>query len=93
MALCTRKDSPRAVAVKLGVYRPTLYNWKNQLIGRQAPASIKRIPPFAPSKERDELEREVELSRRALRQLRVEQDLMNNANELLKRVWATTCSS
>jgi transposase-like protein len=40
--LCTREKSAQAVADKLGVCRPTLYNWKNQLLGREAPASMKR---------------------------------------------------
>ena len=39
MELCTRQESAQAVADKLGVCRPTLYNWKNQLLGREV-----RIP-------------------------------------------------
>jgi putative transposase len=42
MELCTREESAQAVADKFGVCRPTLYNWKNQLLGREAPASMKR---------------------------------------------------
>jgi transposase-like protein len=40
--LCTREESARLIARKAGVSRPTLYNWKNQLLGRDAPASMKR---------------------------------------------------
>ena len=40
LELCTREGSAQVVAQKLGVSRPTLYNWKNQLLGREAPASI-----------------------------------------------------
>lgn len=40
MGLCTREESAQAVADKFGVCRPTLYNCKNQLLGREAPASI-----------------------------------------------------
>ena len=39
--LCTRPDSAQAVAQKLDVDRATLYKWTNQLLGREAPASIK----------------------------------------------------
>lgn len=85
MALCTREESAQAVADKLGVCRPTLYNWKNQLLGREAPASMKRTDQTSLSQERDELEREVESLHRAVRQLRLEQDLLNKANELLKK--------
>ena len=38
MELCTRQEGAQAVAERLGVCRPTLYNWKNQLLGREAPA-------------------------------------------------------
>lgn len=41
MELCAREESAQAVADKFGVCRPTLYNWKNQLLGRKAPASMK----------------------------------------------------
>lgn len=44
MELCTRHQSAQAVADKLSVCRPTLYNWKNQLLRREAPASMKHGP-------------------------------------------------
>jgi len=40
--LCARQESAQAVAQRLDVDRVTLYNWKNQLLGRDAPASMKR---------------------------------------------------
>jgi transposase-like protein len=43
IGLCSRQESARAVAEKLGVCRPTLYNWKNQLLGPEAPASIRKL--------------------------------------------------
>ena len=47
--LCTRKTSAQEIAVKLAVCRPTLYNWKNQLLGPEAPVSMKRLndPPIS----------------------------------------------
>ena len=83
--LCTRQESAQAVADKIGVCRPTLYNWKNQLLGREAPASMKHNDQSPQARERDELERQVEILRREVRQLRIEQDLLNKANELLKK--------
>ena len=85
LELCTREGSAQAVAQKLGVSRPTLYNWKNQLLGREAPASMKQTNQSPHAQERDELERQVEALRREVRQLRLEQDLLNKANELLKK--------
>ena len=35
--LCTRKTSDQAISQKLEVCRPTLYNWKNQLLGPKVP--------------------------------------------------------
>ena len=83
--LCTRQESAQAVADKLGVCRPTLYNWKNQLLGREAPASMKHTHRSSQQRERDELELQVAVLRREVRQLRLEQDLLNKANELLKK--------
>lgn len=37
--LCARDESARVVAQKTGVSRLVLYNWKNQLLGREVPAS------------------------------------------------------
>ena len=41
IALCTRTSSAQVIAQKIAVCRPTLYNWKNQLLGREAPISMK----------------------------------------------------
>jgi putative transposase len=40
--LSTRTTSAEAIAKKNKVCRPTLYNWKNELIGPEVPASMKR---------------------------------------------------
>lgn len=58
--LCTRRESAQAVAEKLGVCRPTLYNWKNQLLGREAPASMKHSNNSPPAPEWAELERQLQ---------------------------------
>jgi len=41
IALCTRQETVRAIAQQLGVFRPPLYNWKNELFGREVSASMK----------------------------------------------------
>ncbi|CAE6817538.1 IS3 family transposase ISBmu11 [Paraburkholderia aspalathi] len=83
--LCTREESARLVAQKAGVSRPTLYNWKNQLLGREAPASMKRQKKPAPDSERAKLEQQVESLRRDVRQLQLEHDILKKANELIKK--------
>lgn len=83
--LCTREERARLVAQKAGVSRPTLYNWKNQLLGREAPASMKRQKKAVPDHERAELEQQVESRRRDIRQLQLEHDILKKANELIKK--------
>ena len=85
IALCTRQESAKAVAQKLGVCRPTLYNWKNQLLGLEASASMKRRQKTPSSPEREELERQLESLRLEVRLLQLEHDLLMKANELIKK--------
>lgn len=85
IALCTREGDAESVASEFGVSRETLYNWKNQLLGAEAPASMKRHRDLSASSEREELERQLEELRRDVRRLQLEQDLLKKANELLKK--------
>jgi putative transposase len=85
IALCTRQGKALAIAQDLGVCRETLYNWKNQLLGREAPASMKRQskPPVDPDKA--QLEQELEALKGELRRLQLEHDLLVKANEIIKK--------
>ncbi len=83
--LCTRQTSARAIAQKLAVSRGTLYKWENQLLGPEAPASMKPNNDSPPDPERAELERQVQTLRRDIRKLQLEHDLLRKANELLKK--------
>jgi transposase InsO family protein/transposase-like protein len=83
--LCTRKTSAQAIAQKLAVCRPTLYKWKNQLLGHEAPPSMKRQNDSKPVPEQTELQRQVESLQRDIRRLQLEHDLLKKANELLKK--------
>lgn len=85
IALCTQQESANALAQKLGVCRPTLYNWKNQLLGPEESASMKRLQETPSSPEREELERQLESLRLDVRRLQLEHDLLMKANELIKK--------
>ena len=85
IALCMRQGGAQSVAQELGVSRPSLYNWKNQLLGHDAPASMKRKKDSPPDSERAELEQQIQALRRDIRRLQIEQDLLKKANELLKK--------
>ena len=87
------QGSTKAVAQQLGVSRPTLYNWKNQLLGHEVPASMKCHADLPLEPQRAELERQLETLRRDVRNLQLEHDLLKKANELLKMAWASTCNS
>jgi putative transposase len=85
IGLCTREESAQAVAQKLDVDRTTLYKWKNQLLGREAPASMKHYKDSPPEPERAELEQQLKSLRRDIRQLQLEHDLLKKANEIIKK--------
>jgi putative transposase len=86
MALCLRQGSAQAVAQELGVSRPSLYNWRDQLLSNEALASMKPQQDPPPSSERDELERQVDRLQRDVKRLKLEQDILKKANELLRMV-------
>ncbi|WP_137940502.1 IS3 family transposase [Chitinivorax sp. B] len=83
--LCTRQESARAIAQKLGVTRPTLYNWKDQLLDRGVPASMRRQKDSPPALERAELERQLETLQHEIWKLQLEHDILKKANELIKK--------
>ncbi|MGR8928726.1 MULTISPECIES: IS3 family transposase [Rhizobium] len=83
--LCSRRESARSVAQKVGVSRQTLYDWKNQKLGREVPASMTRRRELPPTASRDELERELEALRSDVKRLQLEHDLLTKANELIKK--------
>ena len=84
IALCMRQGSAQSVAQDLGVSRPSLYNWKSQLLSHEA--SMKRPQKDCPpSSERNELEQQLEALRRDIRHLELERDILKKANELLKK--------
>lgn len=88
LELCTRTTSALTIAESVGVCRPTLYNWKNQLLGREASASMKRRQTSQTTpkpKDLTELEQQVALLERDIRRLRLEHDLLKKANELLNK--------
>ncbi len=85
LGLCNGEESAQEVADRLGVCRPTLYSWRNELLGHEVASSMKRRKTSALAPEREELERQLEALQRDVRQLQLEHDLLKKANELLKK--------
>ena len=73
IALYMRQASAQAVADDVGVSRGSPYKWKNQLLGHEAPAPIRRQQD-APARS-DQAERERQL----------EKDVLKKASKLLKK--------
>ena len=74
IALCMRPASAQAVADEAGVSRGSLYKWKNQLLGHESTAPMKRQQDAPASPDRVELERQVEALQRDIRRLELEKD-------------------
>jgi len=85
IALCTRPASAQAVADEVGVSRGSLYKWKNQLLGHDAPASMKRKQSAPASSDRADLEQQLQTLQQDIRRLQLEKDVLKKANELLKK--------
>ncbi|MCH4814097.1 IS3 family transposase, partial [Halomonas neptunia] len=87
VGLYSRKETTQTLAENFGVSRPTLYNWKNQLLGPEAPATMKRknTVPSGSAPELEKLESQFETLQRDIRQLQIEHDLLKKANELIKK--------
>lgn len=85
IALCTRQGSAKSVAQDLGVSRPTLYNWRTQLLGEDASTSMKPEQDPLQGSERAELEEQLAALRREIRRLQLEQDILKKASELIKK--------
>lgn len=85
IALCTRPASAQTVADEVGVSRGSLYKWKNQFLGHDISASMKRKQDATASSDRADLEQQLEMLRQDIRRLQLEKDLLKKANELLKK--------
>jgi putative transposase len=86
--LCSRKTSALEIAQKLAVCRPTLYNWKNQLLGQEVPTSMnpRKSPGTDPDQSQlTELQQQIESLERDVRRLQLEHDILKKANEILKK--------
>ena len=84
IAFCMRSASAQAVADDVGVSRGSLYKWKNQLLGHETSAPMKRQQDAPASSDRAELEEQLEALRRDIRRLQLEKDVLKKTSELLK---------
>lgn len=65
--------------------RQTLYKWKDQRLGREAPASMTHHRDLPQTASRAQREYELEVLRREVQRLQLERDLLKKASELQKK--------
>ena len=73
------------VSQELGVSRGRLYQWRDQLLGNGDDATLKTKRVKKTDENRDKLLSEIETLQQQVHQLRLEQDILKKANELLKK--------
>ena len=81
----TRDTSAAAVAEQIGVSRCTLYNWRNQLLDKQARPTVKKSRGQPAPDERDALRAEVKALEKRVHELQLEHDVLVKASEIVKK--------
>lgn len=87
-SLCTRESSAEAVARVHGVSRPTLYQWKKKLLGKEVQTDMTDMANAengeAP-KSKEELLQEIESLQKQIRRLKLERDVLEHTAEIIKK--------
>ena len=77
----TRDCTADEIARKHGVERPSLYFWKNQILGEDYEVSRNQYT----QEDVDSLKREADELRKEVKRLRLEKDVLEKAAEVLKK--------
>lgn len=83
--LCDRHGSARKVAENIGVSRPMLYKWKDQLLGDEAYRSMRKRNVIAPEDDRTVLLERIAQLEQQVHRLQLEHDILTRANDLIKK--------
>ena len=84
--LCTRQISATAVAQRYGVTDSALYNWRDQLLGKEAKrSSVKRQDDNASDDDPEALRAEVKALEKRVHELQLEHDILVKASEIVKK--------
>ncbi|NLB82684.1 MAG: IS3 family transposase [Synergistaceae bacterium] len=84
-ALCTREGSAQEVARVYGVSRPVLYQWKNNLLGREDQTAMKDFGDETILKTKEELLEEIEGLNKQIKRLKLERDVLEVTAEIIKK--------
>lgn len=85
IALCSRRGSAESIAEIRGVTRASLYNWKNDLLGKEnamakAEKKLQNLPDG-----KDQLLSEIATLKEQVQRLKLEKDILEAAAELIKK--------
>jgi len=84
-ALCTREGSAREVAETHKVSRPTLYQWKNALLGKEAGSVMTDAENGVMQKTKEELLDELASLKKEIKRLKLERDVLRVTAEIIKK--------
>ena len=81
--LLIRERTAKKIADDIGVDRVTLYNWKNQYLGKEAATKMKPIIDLPNDKE--SLESEVKRLKVQIHRLELEKDILEKTTDIIKK--------
>jgi|BioPla2DNA2_1021312.scaffolds.fasta_scaffold24966_1 transposase InsO family protein/transposase-like protein len=81
--LLLREKKAKEIADNIGVDRVTLYNWKNQKLGKEAAAKMK--PRTKLPNDKESLELEVNRLKEQIHRLELEKDILEKTTEIIKK--------
>lgn len=84
-ALCTREVSAKEVAQGHGVSRPTRYQEKKELLGKEAQDTMPDAKNEKAQKNKEELLEEIETLQKQIRKLKLERDVLEHTAEIIKK--------
>ena len=83
--LCTRNSSAQEVAKTHGVSRGALYQWKQELLGREDFKAMPKPKDLSLPDDRDALIAELETLKKQVYRLQMEKDILEATAEILKK--------
>ena len=83
--LSKRKGSARETAQRVGVSRPMLYKWKDQILGKKAYLSMRKRNSVGFEDDRAALLEKIAELEQQLHRQQLEQDILRRTNEVIKK--------
>lgn len=81
--LLLREKTVKDIADNIGVDRVTLYNWKNQQLGKEVAAKVK--PRIDLPNDKESLEMEVNHLKEQIHRLELEKDILEKTTDIIKK--------